>query len=77
MGKSTFGEEFLEMPNPTSEDLESELFNTLWQTMKKWDINVPEYYSGYMSCNGSHIKILLDVLKPVIRNDKINSILNG
>lgn len=77
MTKSFFGEEFLEMPTPTPEDLESELFNALWETMKKWDINVPEYYRGYCGCNGSHIKILLDVLKPVIRNDKINSILNG
>lgn len=63
------------MPSPTKEEMESEEFNALWDIIKTWDINFPEYYSGYCGGNGSHVKVLLDALKPVLRNNKIDDIL--
>src|ERR1039457_4718101 len=69
------GQPYGEMPNPSEEELKSDLFNALWQEIKTWDINVPEYYDGYCGGNGSHVKLLLDKLKPVLRNNKIDEIL--
>ena len=51
------------MPSPTAEDLASPEFEALWQKLKTWDVNVPEYYSGYTGLNGSHIKIIIDTLR--------------
>lgn len=64
-----------DMPNPTKDEMESDEFNAIWDVIKTWDINVPEYYQGYCGGNGSHVKILLDALRPVLRNNKINSVL--
>lgn len=63
------------MPSPSQEEMDSDLFNAIWDIIKHWDINVPEYYSGYSGGNGSHVKLILDKIKPVIRNDKINEVL--
>lgn len=51
---------FLEMPNPSAEELASPLFEAIWQTAKNWDLNVPTHYVGYCGFNGSHVKMLLD-----------------
>ncbi|BDD79805.1 hypothetical protein [Burkholderia phage FLC9] len=48
------------MPNPTDDDLNSPLFEAIWQVIKKWDVNVPEFYAGYCGANGSHAKLILD-----------------
>ncbi len=64
------------MPSPSKSEIDSEEFNALWDVIKTWDISVPEYYSGYTGGNGSHVKLLLDVLKPVLRNKRIDSILD-
>ncbi len=64
-----------DMPSPTKEEMESDEFNAIWDIIKKWDINVPDYYNGYAGGNGSHVKLILDSLKPILRNNKINTIL--
>lgn len=63
-------------PSPTPQEMESELFNAIWKVIKTWDIKVPEYDDGYMGANGSHVKLILDVVTPTIRNIKINNILD-
>lgn len=64
-----------EIPNPSKEDINTELFNQIYNIIKDWDISIPEYYNGYTSGNGSHAKLIYDVVKPAIRQDKINQIL--
>lgn len=64
-----------DMPSPSKEEQNSPEFNAIWNIIKTWDINVPEFYSGYTEGNGSHVKLLLDALKPVLRNNKIDEIL--
>lgn len=54
------------MPNPTSYELDCPLFNAIWDTIKSWDINVPEYYEGYCEANGSHVKLIIDAVQLVI-----------
>jgi hypothetical protein len=65
-----------EMTSPSKEEIESEIFGEIFNLIKDWDINVPDYYSGYTSGNGSHVKLILDVINPIIRDYKINKILN-
>jgi hypothetical protein len=54
-----------DMPSPTSEDLESPVFNAIWDVVKGWDVNVPEFYDGYCGANGSHVKLILNALERV------------
>ena len=54
---------FHSMPNPTEEDLQDPEFEAVWQVVKKWDINVPDYYEGYCGGNGSHVMLLLIALR--------------
>lgn len=65
----------LPMPSPSKEEMDSELFDAIWKIVKDWDIGDPNYYTGYTGGNGSHVKILLDAIKPALREDKINEIL--
>jgi hypothetical protein len=51
-----------DMPNPTPEQLESDEFEVLWQAIKSWDVNVPDYYHGYCGANGSHVALILNAL---------------
>lgn len=53
-----------EMPNPTNNDVFDPMFQRIWQIVKTWDVNVPEYYKGYCGANGSHVKLLLDAITP-------------
>lgn len=64
------------MPSPSKEEINTQLFNQIFDLIKNWDINVPDYYKGYTSGNGSHVKLLLDVILPALREDKINSIID-
>lgn len=52
-----------EMPNPTPEQLHDPLFTAIWEVIKSWDIDVPEYYAGYCGANGSHVMLLYNALK--------------
>ena len=62
------------MPSPSKEELDSPEFNAIWDIIKHWDISVPSYYNGYTGGNGSHVKLIIDALKPVLRNYRIDQI---
>lgn len=51
-----------DMPSPTEEQIASPEFQALWEVIKSWDINVPEFYKGYCGANGSHVMLLLGAL---------------
>lgn len=61
----------IDMPNPSRDDLSNPIFEAIWQVIKTWDINSPEYYSGYCGANGSHAKILLD---SVLATGRLNAV---
>jgi len=52
------------MPDPTPERLASPEFEAIWNVIKSWDVNVPEFYDGYCGANGSHVVLILDALRP-------------
>lgn len=54
-------------PDPTQGMLASPEFEAIWQCIKKWDINVPNVYAGYMGATGNHVRAILDALKGVPR----------
>lgn len=54
---------FEDMPNPTESDLEDPFFNAVFNLLKTWDINIPQYYAGYCSGNGSHVKLIINALQ--------------
>jgi hypothetical protein len=63
---------YKEMPNPTPEQVELDpVFNAIWQVIKSWDVNVPEYYSGYCGANGSHVMLILNALNE-LKGDNIH-----
>ena len=70
-----FGE-CIDMPSPTEEEQNSEIFNAIYDVIGKWDINVPEYYDGFCGGNGSHVKLILDVVRKSLRDEKINDLLD-
>jgi hypothetical protein len=49
-------------PDPTPEMLRSAEFEKVWQCIKKWDIKVPDAYSGYCEATGNHVRAILDAL---------------
>lgn len=51
------------MPNPTDADLADPQFEAIWQVIKSWDVNVPEFYQGYCGANGSHVMLILAALR--------------
>lgn len=50
------------MPNPTPGQLNDPLFLAIWEVIKSWDINVPEYYVGYCGATGSHVMLIFNAL---------------
>jgi hypothetical protein len=52
----------MEWKDPTREMLDDPLFNAIWDTIKRWDINVPEAYSGYMGATGNHARAIFDAI---------------
>jgi hypothetical protein len=50
------------MPNPTNEQMASPEFRAIWETIRTWDINVPEFYDGYCGADGSHVVLILNAL---------------
>ena len=49
-------------PYPTPEMLKSPQFQAIWETIKHWDISVPEEYVGYCGATGNHVRAILDAL---------------
>lgn len=66
------------MPNPTPEMLADPLFEAIWQTIKSWDVNVPESYQGYCGANGSHVAMIFncvhstDAPRPVTAESEVS-----
>lgn len=57
---------YKEMPNPTPEQVEHDpTFQAIWNVIKTWDVNAPEYYFGYCGANGSHVALILNALEKV------------
>ncbi len=56
-------------PDPSPDDLSSPEFEAIWQTIKTWDINVPEAYVGYCGASGNHAKAILDALRQITEQD--------
>ncbi len=52
-------------PDPSLEELRTPEFEAIWQTIKTWDINVPEAYNGYCGASGNHVKAIVDALHSV------------
>jgi hypothetical protein len=34
-----------------------------------------DYYNGYSGANGSHVKLLLEALRPILRNKRVDDII--
>lgn len=52
-----------DMPSPSENDLKhNPLFEQIWNVIKTWDINVPEFYEGYCGASGSHVKLIMNGL---------------
>jgi len=50
------------MPDPTEAQLASPEFAAVWEVIKTWDVNVPEFYDGYCGASGSHVVLILNAL---------------
>lgn len=66
----------LPKPSPSEEEMNSYLFKYIWDVIKTWDIKIPEYDYGHSGANGSHVKLIMDGIKPIIRDEKIDQILS-
>ena len=52
-------------PAPTPEMLKQLDFQRVWESIKTWDIHVPEVYQGYCGATGNHVRAILDaIVKP-------------
>lgn len=51
------------LPNPSKKTQDAPEFNAIWNCIKTWDVNVPEYYEGYCGANGSHVQLILNAIK--------------
>lgn len=47
---------------PTEEDLKSPLFNTIWETIKRWDIS-KNSNGMYSSATGTHVMYIIQALR--------------
>jgi hypothetical protein len=48
--------------NPKPEEMNTPLFECIWQAIKSWDINVPSEYGGYMGATGNHVCAIMDAV---------------
>jgi len=49
-------------PDPDPEMIITPQFESVWQCIKSWDINVPAAYSGYCGATGNHVRAIHDAL---------------
>lgn len=54
------------MTEPTKDDLESPIFNAIWEAIKKWDIQ-REYGAGYAGATGTDVMTIIDALEKLKR----------
>lgn len=57
-----------DMPNPTPEQIDDPVFLAIWEVIKHWDVNVPEYYSGYCGATGSHVMLIFNAIHQLWRS---------
>ena len=56
-----------QLPNPTPDMLNGDpIFDTIWEVIKNWDVNVPDYYWGYCGATGSHATLIYQALMKVL-----------
>ena len=53
----------VDWPSPTSDEVASPAFETIWGAIKDWDIGVPKAYDGYCEATGSHVMVILNAIK--------------
>lgn len=51
---------------PTKEDLESPVFEAIWQVIKGWDIQ-RELQVGYAGATGTDVKTILNAIQPFLK----------
>ncbi len=61
-----------QLPSPTQDEIDSPEFNAIYDIIKYWDVDLGD---GPCGANGSHVKLILDKLKPVLRGEKLKKIL--
>lgn len=49
--------------DPEPDELNSPEFEAIWQTIKRWDINVPDVYAGDCGATGNHVVAILHALQ--------------
>ena len=54
--------------DPEKQDLVRDEFETIWQEIKSWEINVPSEYDGFCSATGNHVMAILDALAPYLKD---------
>lgn len=55
--------------DPDDYMLRDPLWNSIWNEIKTWDINVPEEYSGYSPATGNHATA---IFKAILRSSENN-----
>lgn len=64
-----FDSEHVELLNePTEKDLQSPVFNVIWQAIKKWDIERKEG-DGRAGATGTDVKMILNEIKPFLQEN--------
>lgn len=48
--------------DPKENEVDSPLFKAIWETIKTWDVNVPEEYEGYCGPSGNHVMAIVDAI---------------
>lgn len=56
--------------DPTESELESPLFESIWQTIKAWDIGVPGY--GRTGAQGNHVAAIMDAFAQLPESEVVN-----
>ena len=56
--------------DPTEEELNSNLFNSIWETIRKWDISTEDDENDlgdrlYSEATGNHVVAIMDAVKRV------------
>ena len=61
------GEHIKLLNEPTKQDLESPIFEAVWQAIKKWDISrEPSEHRLYAGATGTDVKIILNAIEPFL-----------
>ena len=59
----------MKLQEPTKEDLQSPIFDAIWQVIKKWDIE-RGIGQGYSGATGTDVKTILNAVKPFLADQE-------